>query len=233
MVSTDVLLDTWERGRHAGAAARALHLLSIALPGADRETLARFEAGLRDWHLLRLRLAWFGRVVSGQTGCPACGEPLDISFDAASIASDQPSDPPHYTASNGRRFRLASIGDLAAIGDAADPDAAAIALFQRCSVDEATDNHIDELDDLFGEVDAGLAAIASARALHVDVSCALCGHRSMHALDPGEFLWTEICAAAAVLIDDVHRLARAYGWLERDILAMSPTRRAAYLRRVE
>ena len=87
MVSADVLLDMWERGRHAGVAARALHLLSMALPGADREALARFDAGLRDWHLLRLRLAWFGRVVSGQTACPACGELLDISFDAVSIAS--------------------------------------------------------------------------------------------------------------------------------------------------
>ena len=33
----------------------------------------------------------------------------------------------------------------------------------------------------------------------------------------------------STLIDDVHRLAAAYGWSERDILALGPQRRAAYL----
>jgi len=33
-------------------------------------------------------------------------------------------------------------------------------------------------------------------------------------------------------LSDVHTLARAYGWRERDILTLSPTRRQFYLNMV-
>jgi hypothetical protein len=46
------------------------------------------------------------------------------------------------------------------------------------------------------------------------------------------FVWEEIEACAARLLDDVHVLARAYGWSERAILALPEMRRAAYLERV-
>ena len=42
-------------------------------------------------------------------------------------------------------------------------------------------------------------------------------------------LWSEIHAWARQLLRDVHALARAYGWREADILALSPTRRGIYL----
>jgi hypothetical protein len=38
--------------------------------------------------------------------------------------------------------------------------------------------------------------------------------------------WAERC------LDQVHTLARAYGWSEAQILALSPVRRACYLGRV-
>ena len=47
--------------------------------------------------------------------------------------------------------------------------------------------------------------------------------------DIGAFLWSEIEACASRLLAEVDALARAYGWRERDILAMSGIRRAAYL----
>ena len=37
---------------------------------------------------------------------------------------------------------------------------------------------------------------------------------------------------AVQLLDEVHQLATAYGWTEAEILALSDTRRAAYLDRV-
>jgi hypothetical protein len=36
-------------------------------------------------------------------------------------------------------------------------------------------------------------------------------------------------ARARALLAEVHSLARAYGWTEPEILALSPQRRAAYL----
>jgi hypothetical protein len=231
MVPGEVLLQAWERGRSCGAHGRALELLRVALPGCDGDVLAAFDPGLCDWHLLRLRLAWFGSYLEGHVDCPGCGERLEIAFDVSARADDEPPAPPLFTASDGRRFRLIRLGDLTGIGAAGDAASAAQALFIRCSLDESRDAGTP--DPLFGEVDAGLAALASARALSVSVSCALCGRQSEHSLDAAEFLWSEICAAAAVVLDDVHRLARAYGWPERDILGMSAARRDAYLERVE
>ncbi len=48
-------------------------------------------------------------------------------------------------------------------------------------------------------------------------------------LDIGRFLWREVSVAARRMLAEVHLLASAYGWAERDILALCPVRRAAYL----
>ena len=44
------------------------------------------------------------------------------------------------------------------------------------------------------------------------------------------YLWDEIDARARRLLDEVHALARTYCWSEEQILALSETRRRAYLR---
>jgi hypothetical protein len=59
--------------------------------------------------------------------------------------------------------------------------------------------------------------------------CPSCGHVWQALLDIVDFLWKEVAAGAARLLDEVHTLARAYHWPEADILAMSSRRRQAYL----
>ena len=46
------------------------------------------------------------------------------------------------------------------------------------------------------------------------------------------FVWAEVDAAAQRLLHEVDVLARAYGWTEPEVLALSEARRAAYLRLV-
>jgi hypothetical protein len=230
MVGAETLLRVWEHGKRGGAARRAIELLALALPDRDRQTLAAFDLGLRDWHLLQLRLAWFGPELTGRTECPQCGERLEVELDAGAAAAEPALEgAPLFTTRDGHRFRLPTVGDLAVIDSEADPETAAVELFRRCSVDDLPV----EADgpSMFEEADSGLAAIALERGLFVDVSCALCGAHSRQALDPGEFLWSEIEARAGRLLDEVHLLAAAYGWPEREILALSPARRAAYLNR--
>jgi hypothetical protein len=48
-------------------------------------------------------------------------------------------------------------------------------------------------------------------------------------LDNAGILWREVALAARRLLAEIHRLARAYGWSEQAITAMSATRRATYL----
>ena len=66
----------------------------------------------------------------------------------------------------------------------------------------------------------------------MDVTCAACGANFQSDLDVAAFVWTEVEAHARRVLLDVDILARAYGWTEGDVLALSEARRAAYLRLV-
>jgi hypothetical protein len=59
--------------------------------------------------------------------------------------------------------------------------------------------------------------------------CPACRHEWTVLLDTAAFVWTALRSRAQRLVHDVHTLARAYGWREADILAMSSWRREAYL----
>jgi hypothetical protein len=220
------LLDLWECASHCGPHERALHLLAWALPDAEFDTLADLDLGLRDWHLLRLRRALFGPILSGYADCPHCGERLEIELDADALQTETPPPAPSpFVASDGRRFRLPSSRDLIAVSGLEEVEQTARALFARCRIDaaEAVAEAIEE------DVARGLAALCAERTTQLDFHCAACGGHWQGDFEPGLFLWEEIQARAMGLIEDVHRLAEAYGWSERDILVLSDTRRAAYL----
>jgi hypothetical protein len=61
------------------------------------------------------------------------------------------------------------------------------------------------------------------------VECPACGHSWEADFDIVSFFWSELNAWAQRTLYDVHTLARAYGWREGDILAMSAWRRQCYL----
>ena len=61
------------------------------------------------------------------------------------------------------------------------------------------------------------------------LACPHCATPWTAALDLGELLWRKLRDAAERLLLDVDALARAYGWSEPEVLALSPLRRAAYL----
>ena len=61
------------------------------------------------------------------------------------------------------------------------------------------------------------------------LTCPACSHRWEAIFDVLTFFWTEIQAWAQRVLREVHVLASAYGSREADILALSPSRRQAYL----
>ena len=63
----------------------------------------------------------------------------------------------------------------------------------------------------------------------LDVACPACGRHMDASVDPGALLWDDVQAYARSVLGQVHTLARAYGWTEREVLSLSPRRRAAYL----
>jgi hypothetical protein len=65
--------------------------------------------------------------------------------------------------------------------------------------------------------------------MRLAMHCHACQHSWSTIFDIVSFFWTEIEASAKRLLREVHTLAKAYGWREADILALSSARRQCYL----
>jgi hypothetical protein len=184
--------------------------------------------------MLALRRALFGSQIVGLATCPACGADLEsaVRVEDFLVAAGESGEPAWHEIEVGGRtiaFRLPTLEDLAAIGDAVPPDAAARQLLRACLA-EPRDVALDQLLDVAGEaVLERMAALDPLADAMLQLSCEDCGSRFDQAFDIASFLWREIETWAARTLADVHTIARNYGWSENDILGMSPARRQAYL----
>lgn len=229
LAAADVLA-LWERCLPQPPGARAVTLLAHADPDADPASL---PVGRRDAALLALHAAAFGDRLAAVTGCPGCGEPLDLEVDAAELAgtAGAAGDPPaalsvrhgDYTL----RLRLPTAGDLAAV------PADGAALLARCVLAAARGGVAVDPRELPAEVrraaEERLADADPGADLELTLTCPSCGQTWRQALDPVVFLWAEVDGWARRLAGEVHALAAAYGWGEAEILALSPWRRRLYL----
>lgn len=227
-IGAEELLQVWERGRAQPGAGRALALLALALPGYADADLATISLGRRDRALALLRRQLFGRALSARLDCPACGERLGILLQLPDTSAADV-EVGEFVSNDGLRFRVPDSTDLAALADATDADAAVQMLLHRCCVDAPEMQPERWSTECVAEIEAGFERLDGDGELCLDLRCDRCGHSWQTAFDPAPFLWEEIDASARHLLRDVHRLARAYGWSEREILALSASRRAAYL----
>lgn len=218
MLDGDALLDLYQRGRAGDALDRAA-LLGRAAAGAGAETLPLGELDRRIWALRARLVAETGGPAGDEAvcTCPACGARLEFALPA----------------------------------DFAPPPAVA----QTVAVDWQGETHVLRLPRLadfdpqglrlqaLGAApwhDPGFAALAAealqaadpALGLTLAMDCPECGAALAEGFDPAAWLWAEIEDKARRLLSEVVRLARAFGWSERDILAMPPARRALYLAEV-
>ena len=176
--------------------------------------------------LLARHRAWFGPALLGVAECPECGTRLDVACDVDTLLDAAvPEAGVHVldTDEDGVRFRLPTLADLDAVATEADEAEAVRRLLDRCLIDAAEDAALRE------RVAARMAQLDPLADAELTLHCEACGARFARALDVGAFVWREIEARVLHLFGQVHALARAYGWREADILAMSPARRQVYL----
>jgi hypothetical protein len=222
------LLKLWEDGQVRHPIDRALLLCAWARPDIAADRFAGLPLGVVNASLLNMRAALFGRRVELQVECEHCGELLEIPLDLAELTagvSEQDGDAEIDV--DGFRFRLPASRDLAAIAYDLDADAATLRLLDACCV--ARPDGDADMTDVLARVDERLEAADPLADPRLDVVCPACGQYMDAALDPGTLLWDDVQACARGVLGQVHALARAYGWTERDVLALSPRRRAAYL----
>ncbi len=217
---------------------RALTVLAAMFPEAGRDRLAAMSVGRRNGCLMEAREVNFGSRVSGVVECPECGEALEWTLDLGDVRSPRSEGGEggpnrlvleHYDMS----YRLPDSTDLAAVALGCDVAGGRAALLRRCVLEARRDGARIEPTSLPEAVVVGLAAEMEARDPQaetlLDFECPACGVRWQALFDVLVFLWAEIQAHARRLLGEVHSLARAYGWSEAAILAMSPVRRRFYL----
>ena len=234
------LLDAWEIGAHRPVNERALVLLAAACPESSDEELWELPIGARDARLLELRLRLFGQELAIVTACPACGESLESTarVDDLRQAESECADPaPVQQRQIGDlrvTFRLPTSRDLASVAAERSPAAGRDALLERCiaEVRNAAGELLDAtaLSPRASELVVEQMALLDPQAdTRLELTCALCAHRWTAAFDIAAFLWKEVQAWAQRTLRDVYRFARAFGWTERETLALSPMRRQIYM----
>ncbi len=230
------VLALWERAACAPPAWR-----DDAILAAVRGDAAPASLGERNTALFDLRSSLFGPSQALRCNCPHCDAIMEFSVDCAalsqSLAPVEAATAPQRLVAEGHRidFRLPDIDDLRAVAD--DPQHAVERLLrlcvthcerddgQPCDPAMLPDSLQQALSDRMEDMEPGAT-------VSFDLACPECGHDWSAPMDVGQVLWTELHHSAERLLLDVDALARSYGWSEAQVLALSPTRRAAYLQLV-
>ncbi|MET0309939.1 MAG: hypothetical protein ABW023_14630 [Sphingomonas sp.] len=207
-------------------------LLAAVTPGSSEAEIAALPLGLRDAKLLDLRETLFGPDLATIVACPACGAQLEASFavDDVRVPPDTGTTLAIETAGHHVAFRPPATNDLLAIPASADAEIARATLLARCVT---TDMPPDALPpELLPAIAEGMARADPQAVVELELHCAGCAHGFLAIFDIAGFLMREIHNWARQMLRDIDSLARAYGWREADILALSPTRRQIYLEMV-
>ncbi len=237
-LDTEALLTLWERALGQPAGVRDDALLRASFEGAEPvRTL-----GERNARLMELHARLFGREIELLSDCPACHTVAQFSGNCDALAAQMwpklENTGPHRLEAQGHviEFRLPDSADIAiASADEGDEDFTQL-LLDRCVLACTREGHdvpvrqlpepvLDALSQHMETLDPG-ASVSFA------LDCPQCATHWQAPLDVGEMLWQKVRAAAERVLLDIDMLARSYGWTEREVLRLSPLRRAAYLQMV-
>lgn len=244
-LSASDLLNIWEASSDRRPVEQALTILHTALPNIPIDTLAKLTIGRRDALLLRLRELTFGPLLQGVVDCPKCHERLELAFDARTFQPSNAALPDlaemelqtmerMITESNYQIiFRLPTSADVAACTLSTDVGETRQTIAEACIVSIHQENNAIPVRDLPAEV---LVTVIKQMEnadpygnLNLSAVCPACNHSWSILFDIVSYFWKEISSWAARLMSEVHILAWAYGWQEKDILSMSAWRRQRYM----
>jgi hypothetical protein len=212
--------------------------------------LASLSLGQRDGLLLALQASLFGSQITGLATCPHCGDRLELTFAVADLQMETRSDMPLETAAVGVKafeaytveFRLPNSLDLLAVADQSNADSINAdqpnidqirqQLLDRCLLVQQGDRSMSVGDLPASVLEAVVAEMEQADPqanVQLALACPACGYEWQTLFDILSFLWSKLHVWARRTLQEVHRLAAAYGWRESEILALSAKRRQLYL----
>ena len=185
--------------------------------------------GERNRALLDLRNRLFARDWPLHSICPECGEASAFEVDGMALADALGRSVAETRNATGG-LRPVAIDDLVAAGGEGSAEETARTILARC-LGHPPGAEIDAA--AMEELGRALELADPAALIRFALACPGCAHQWSSAFDVGAAMWSEVQRAAETLLLEVDALARAYGWSEREVLCLSPARRAAYLQLVE
>ncbi len=235
---TNALLALWEAALGQPAQVRTEALLQ-AWPQSDgpASTLGERNASLIDLHS-----HLFGREIELLSHCPSCNAVAQFSADcnvlSAQLRPVRQEAPPYRLQTQGHEieYRLPSSADLSHASTAKGDEDFTQCLLERCVLScmhEGQSVATSQLPEpVLEALSQQMQALDPGASVSFTLDCPQCAARWHAPLDVGEMLWHKVRTAAERVLLDIDALARAYGWTEREVLRLSPTRRAAYLQMV-
>lgn len=223
-------------------------VLQACLQDEDGEPLSWQR--LHDTDIAR-RLQWLLRLsrASGVSSielgcsCPACEAEMSLGLDLKSFEQAEESYLPaefdcEPQAGVRLRLRLPTGADQSRWSEAPTGDIARLAADLVRSIEPGDDAEAEPAGsegpairpEWLPGIEAALEAADPLTALQVQTECPDCGHGFELPVDLERRLLQRLMAEQTRVLRDIHRLASAYHWSEREILALSPKRRAFYLR---
>jgi hypothetical protein len=225
-VAAQELLGAWDR---LCLLPRDLHwdARNSALLDALGVAAARDTAGARQAALLNFYAENFDGRLDGVAACPECATEVELNVPVSELLSGMPSpEPVEPFDVDGLlvRWRLPGAADLAASARCADPARGAVLLLERISGAAAG-----LTEPARSELASRVAAADPFADISFDLTCPECAASWESPLDAGAFVWARLRSTARRLLGEVDELARAYGWSESQILALTGQRRESYL----
>jgi hypothetical protein len=203
---------------------RTGHRLARAIDPAGR-SLARRDAALLEFHRRR-----YGPELLGVADCPGCGEAIEVALAIDLLRPTPEADGPFEIRTGEWRVEFVLPG-ADAVASAADERALAemcVVAATRLPGDTPhppSDLPVQVLSALGERMDA----LHPAADVRIRLTCEACGEAWTTTLDVAEMIGARATAEALQVMDEVHVLARSYGWSERDVLSLSRPRRRAYV----
>jgi len=226
------LLDLADAAQGEAPILRALRVAAAA--GEDPAELRDAPLGHLHAAVLGLHTALAGPRLEAVASCPRCAAAIEFTLDADVLRGLRREAVPGelvLTTGAGRwraRWRVPTAGDLAEVVGRVD---AASALLERCCDVTAPPGEETAAapPELVERIETALADADPLAEVTVDLACPDCGAVFDADVDPIAFVWREVESRARRVLGEVDTLARAYGWTEAEVLALTERRRMAYL----
>ena len=231
--SPATLVAAWERAAELPPAERGRALLGLDPSGGEVDC---WTLGGRDAALARIFADLYGEFVEATLSCCACGALLEFQTTIAALFGTAVADPEPaafalHTGAYELLLRPIRLADVVGLPPSAER--ARDRILRRCVLEARRAGRAADVGsfstDVCAAISEALCGADPSSEILVTLACAGCGVENRIPFDIGTFLWEAIERSAAQLLLDVHVLAGAYGWSERDILALAPQRRRRYL----